>query len=35
MIDKLDKHQESIENLFKVYYNTLDEMRNIYLGQEY
>ncbi len=35
MIDKLDKHQESIEKLFKVYYDTLDEMRNMYLGQEY
>ena len=35
MIKKLDSHQEKIENLFKVYYDTLDEIRNTYLGQEY
>ena len=35
MVEKLDKHQERIEGLFKVYYDTLDEMRNQYLGQEY
>lgn len=35
MMDKLDSHQEHIESLFKVYYDTLDEMRNMYLQQEY
>lgn len=35
MMDKLDRHQEQIEGLFKVYYDTLDEMRNMYLSQEY
>ena len=35
MMDKLDRHQEHIESLFKVYYDTLDEMRNMYLQQEY
>lgn len=35
MVQKLDKHQERIESLFKVYYDTLDDLRNQYLGQEY
>jgi hypothetical protein len=35
MMDKLDNHQDQIESLFKVYYETLDEMRNHYLQQEY
>ncbi len=35
MIKKLDHHQDSIEDLFKVYYDTLDELRYNYLGQEY
>jgi hypothetical protein len=35
MIKKLDHHQERIENLFKVYYDTLDNLRSQYLGQEY
>lgn len=35
MVEKLDKHQEKIESLFKVYYDTLDDLRNQYLGQEY
>lgn len=35
MMDKLDSHQDQIEGLFKVYYDTLDEMRNMYLNQEY
>jgi hypothetical protein len=35
MMDKLDSHQEHVESLFKVYYDTLDEMRNMYLQQEY
>lgn len=34
-MEKLDKHQERIEKLFKVYYNTLDDLRNQYLGEEY
>ena len=35
MMNKLDNHQDQIESLFKVYYDTLDEMRNMYLSQEY
>ncbi|CDW89554.1 UNKNOWN [Stylonychia lemnae] len=35
MINKLDNHQKKIENIFKIYYETLDECRNMILGQEY
>jgi len=35
MIKKLDRHQERVENLFKVYYDTLDDLRCKYLNQEY
>lgn len=35
VVEKLDRHQERIESLFKVYYDTLDGLRNQYLGQEY
>lgn len=34
-LQKLDKHQERVEAIFKVYYDTLDELRSQYLGQEY
>ncbi len=32
MMNKLDAHQEQIESLFKVYYDTLDNFRHEYLG---
>eukprot|EP00347_Sterkiella_histriomuscorum_P012972 403366506 len=35
IINKLDQHQENIEKVFKVYYDTLDECRAQVLGQEY
>ncbi len=35
MINKLDTHQTKIEGVFKVYYQTLDDIRNLFLGQEY
>jgi len=35
MINKLDSHQQKIENVFKIYYDTLDECRMQVLGQEY
>jgi hypothetical protein len=34
-VQKLDKHQERIESIFKVYYDTLDDLRSQFLGQEY
>lgn len=34
-LEKLDKHQAKVESLFKVYYDTLDEARESYIGQEY
>ena len=35
LIKKLDTHQEKMENIFKVYYDKIDEMRFKVLEQEY
>lgn len=32
MIKKLDAHQDKLEKVFKVYYDTLDEARKEILG---
>ena len=35
LINKLNTQQKYIEEIYKVYYDTLDEMRNDMLGEEY
>ena len=35
LVSKLDRHQFKIENIFKIFYDTLDNMRNDMLKQEY
>lgn len=35
LVKKLDRHQLSVENIFKMFYDELDRLRNDMLKQEY
>ena len=35
LVGKLDRQQSRVESIFKMFYDTLDEMRNSMLKQEY
>ena len=35
LVNKLDIHQEKVERIYQIYYETLNQLRNDHLKQEY